>query len=96
MKTFIVETDDNNATAENLREALYHSSTRGYTIKEVHDEEGRMTFAQRERLVQMCKNYNVPFREDDYHPSFGMYEGWIGGRMGTIYVGVEKNGRSHT
>lgn len=45
MKTFIVETDSDDATADNLREALYHSSTQhGYTIKEVHNEESRMTF----------------------------------------------------
>lgn len=66
-----------------------------------HDGKKRMTTKQRDRLWVMCGNYNVPFREDDYFfdPVTEMVEGWVGGsdsRNKTIYVGVEKDGRSHT
>src|ERR1700751_2999954 len=74
------------------------------------DGKVRMTDAQRNRLWQMCANYNVPFREDDYFMSnkqqgigFGWVEGWVGGKDGsgvtsrrTIYVGVSPEGESHT
>ena len=63
----------------------------------------RMTNAQRDKLWQLCGNYNVMFREDDYivrdpNGTFtpGFAEGWVGGKPGTIYVGVEPNGRSHS
>jgi hypothetical protein len=67
----------------------------------------RMTVKQRDKLWQLCGGYNVPFREDDYTTPRtqgggfggpkGMVEGWVGGKgAGTIYVGVEENGRSHS
>ena len=73
------------------------------------DQRARMSDAQRNKLWEMCADYNVPFREDDYVFNYGMVEGWIGGTPGgprfdgskitrpvTIYVGVELNGNSHT
>ena len=69
-----------------------------------------MTQAQRSKLQQLCENYHVPFREDDYWPSAkqtgvgaGWVEGWIGGRDGsgitarrTLYVGVSPDGQAHS
>ena len=74
------------------------------------DGKPRMSLAQRDRLWEMCGNYNVPFREDDYVLSgrqasigAGWVEGWVGGRDGsgitsrrTVYVGVSPEGDSHT
>ena len=65
------------------------------------DQRARMSDAQRNRLWQMCADYNVPFREDDYQLNFnnmqsGWVEGWIGGEPGTIYTGVSPKGDSHT
>jgi hypothetical protein len=52
-----------------------------------------MTEAQMLALWRKCGDYNVPFREDDYHPTFdlptGYVAGWIGDR---IYVGVSPDG----
>lgn len=59
----------------------------------------RMSDAQRNRLWDMCGNYGVPFREDDYtrpHTEPRFVEGWIGGKPGTIYTGVSPKGESHT
>jgi hypothetical protein len=61
----------------------------------------RMNHAQRNALWDKCAGYNVPFREDDYHPQSdlppGYYAGWIGGWEGighrrTIFVGVSPEG----
>lgn len=67
------------------------------------DQRARMSDAQRNRLWQMCADYNVPFREDDYfRDSYGTVEGWVGRYDNnkdypkTIYVLVELDGRSHT
>jgi hypothetical protein len=74
------------------------------------DGKPRMTNAQRDRLWQLCANYNVPFREDDYilagkqaSIGAGWVEGWVGGRDGsgitsrtTLYVGVSPEGESHS
>lgn len=102
-KAFIVETV-NEISESKLREFLYHSPCpSGYTIKEITDTEGRMSFLQREALWNLCCRYNVPFREDDYSGPFrnevplkGWVEGWVGGRPGTIYVGVDPYGRIHS
>lgn len=102
-KAFIVETV-NEISKSKLREFLYHSPCpSGYTIKEITDTEGRMSFLQREALWNLCGRYNVPFREDDYrlYPKDssickGYVEGWVGGRPGTIYVGVDPYGRIHS
>lgn len=49
--------------------------------RHANESQKRMTNAQRNRLWEMCGNYNVPFRENDYYlnPSTGWVEGWIGG-----------------
>lgn len=85
MKTFIVKVADT-VPEDKLREALYHGIPSSYEIEPAReDEEGRMTQAQRDKLWDLCGRYNVPFREDDYHPatfskdSPVMYEGWVGG-----------------
>lgn len=62
--------------------------------------ERRMSNAQRNRLWELCGNYNVPFQEDDYgfanaSPD-SWVEGWVGGKPGTIYVGVSPEGESHS
>ena len=103
---FIIEVTDD-TTADDIKEALYEASivstSEPYGIKETHRKangEPRMTTKQRDRLWEMCGNYNVPFREDDYHEDKawknGFYEGWVGGAPGTIYTGVAPDGRSHT
>jgi hypothetical protein len=45
------------------------------------DQRARMSDAQRNRLWQMCADYNVPFNEADYFldSKDGMVEGWVGG-----------------
>ncbi|HPE52973.1 MAG TPA: hypothetical protein PK852_02540 [Mesotoga prima] len=108
MKRFIVEFDDDeNVDRENLREALYHCpDVRRYDVYPIVEEhkfsngERRMTTQQRDRLWSLCGGYNVPFHEDDYHfVTMGKetwVEGWIGGKPGTIYVGVSPTGRSHS
>ena len=56
----------------------------------------RMTTAQRDALWSLCGRYGAPFREDDYHPSFelpqGYVQGWVGGTTRTIFVGVSPAG----
>jgi hypothetical protein len=78
--------------------------------RESANGEPRMTDAQRNRLWELCGNYNVPFRENDYVLSSkqatigaGWVEGWVGGNMysgivarKTIYVGVSPEGESHS
>lgn len=70
--------------------------------RETHTSVPRMTNAQRDRLWELCGQYDVSFRETDYfNDSSGMVEGWIGGRphageSTTLYVGVEPNGQSHS
>lgn len=121
MKKFIITVSDD-ATEDKVRGLLYlgNASERPETpeymlhvvdVAEVRNQEGRMTFEQREKLWAMCGSYRVPFREDDYsRTQFGtatgvMYEGFVGGRemtgdagrdRRTIYVAVEPDGRSHT
>lgn len=64
----------------------------------------RMTEAQRNKLWELCGRYNVPFREDDYvimsaDSIFGppnWVEGWVGGKQGTLFVGVSPEGDSHS
>lgn len=63
----------------------------------------RMTQAQRDRLWALCGSYNVPFSEDHYQVFKldssmmpGWAEGWIGGKHGTLYVGVSPEGDSHS
>jgi hypothetical protein len=63
----------------------------------------RMTYAQRDRLWEMCGNYGVHFDEKHYQVNLltsnmmpGWVEGWIGGEPGTIYVGVSPEGESHS
>lgn len=127
MKRFIVEVEDyvgessfkNEVTTEHLSIALYdHDEMLNVrNISEVKETwetangKPRMTTAQRDKLWSLCGSYNVPFREDDYHPTIfsssspTMYEGWVGGFElksvdpavpRTIYVGVEPNGDSHS
>lgn len=78
---------------------------KNYALERVSRADGqrRMTNAQRDRLWQMCGNYNVPFNEADYFVyaldasmMAGYAEGWVGGKPGTIYVGVSPEGESHT
>lgn len=64
----------------------------------------RMTDAQRDKLWDLCGRYNVAFREDDYQimapdSIFGppnWAQGWVGGKVGTIFVGVSPEGDSHS
>jgi hypothetical protein len=70
------------------------------------DGKPRMTDAQRDTLWRLCGGYNVPFREDDYAPTFDLPKhwvaGWVGGRDGdgsgrtTIYVGVSPEGQANS
>lgn len=117
MRQFIVKVDttpfNTEVTEDNLREALYHGMPIEHTVREIselnHRSDGtpRMTFAQREKLWQLCGGYNVPFREDDYFTeSTGFVMGWIGGfnhsglpsakEKKTIYIAVEPNGDAHS
>ena len=76
--------------------------TVGETFDEAHDGVpvadalDRFTPAQRDRLVALCIAYGVEFVEDHYWPQFdlppGYVAGWIGGRPGTLYVGVDEDG----
>lgn len=73
------------------------------TVTERADGKPRMTNAQRDRLWALCGGYNVPFREDDYHPTFDLPDGWVAGWIGgcvtgrrTLYVGVSPEGESHS
>lgn len=66
--------------------------------------EGRvMTDAQREKLRSLCEQYGVTFRETDYRVNpqdsgwmKGWAEGWVGGEPGTLFVGVDPDGSSHS
>lgn len=66
--------------------------------------EGRfMTDAQREKLIWLCERYGVEFAESDYQVipqdsgwQRGWAQGWVGGEPGTIYVGVDPKGASHS
>jgi hypothetical protein len=57
-----------------------------------------MTAAQEATLRRLCDGYKVTFDTADYHPQFdlptGYVAGWIGGRPGTIYVGVDVVGNA--
>lgn len=76
--------------------------------QETADGMRRMSQAQRNRLWDMCGNYNVPFCENHYFiDRYGFAEGWIGGnehataerggtKKPTIYTGVSPEGESHT
>lgn len=115
MRRFIVEAEDDDvSSAEDLYGMLYMNlPSFSYNVREIpepnHRADGtpRMTFAQREKLWQLCGGYNVPFREDDYFTeSTGFVMGWIGGfnhsglpsakEKKTIYVAVEPNGDAHS
>lgn len=56
------------------------------------------TEAQLNRLRILCENYSVPFNEDDYLPAFdlpaGWVCGWVGGKPGTLFVGVSPEGEA--
>lgn len=67
----------------------------------VVDARKTMTSAQEARLRLLCKRYNVRFDPTDYHPAAlatwsGWVEGWIGGKPGTLFVGVSPAGASHS
>lgn len=55
------------------------------------------TEAQEATLRRLCEGYRVEFNYSDYFtkdfslPS-GYVTGWIGGKPGTIYVGVDSDG----
>ena len=55
-----------------------------------------MTNAQELALRRLCQGYNVQFQVEHYHPQFDLPEGyvagWVGGAVGTIYVGVSPEG----
>lgn len=55
-----------------------------------------MTDAQELTLRRLCDGYNVPFDRSHYTPQFDLpgdyVAGWVGGRPGTIYVGVDAHG----
>ena len=99
-KKFIVEVENDCEGAKAIKSLLYLGRRSDETpadlagievfeVTEIVNHEGRMTFEQREKLWALCKGYNVPFRETDYHRSaigYGSYadlppsyEGWVGG-----------------
>lgn len=62
-----------------------------------------MNQAQEAKLRTLCTRYSVPFIEEHYltfeadscmMPAWT--EGWIGGKPGTIYVGVSPEGEAHS
>lgn len=62
-----------------------------------------MTPAQEEKLRFLCDRYSVSFDPAHYmiYPETssmmrGWAEGWVGGSEGTLYVGVDPEGRSHS
>lgn len=62
-----------------------------------------VTDAQYEKLADLCERYGVPLDLQDYRviPKSsgwmpGWVEGWVGGEPGTLYVGVDPEGRSHS
>lgn len=55
-----------------------------------------MTVAQRDRLQELCRNYRVDFKEENYTKQFDLPEGWVAGWVGPIYVGVSPQGDSHS
>lgn len=59
-----------------------------------------MTEAQKAKLIQLCERYGVPFVAEHYRPQFDLpadyVGGWVGGEPGTIYVGVDSEGRAHS
>lgn len=67
-------------------------------------ESQHINSAQEARLRLLCKRYGVRYDYRHYHPAtlqatgmmFGWVEGWIGGQPGTLYVGVDPAGRSHS
>jgi len=62
-----------------------------------------MTDAQVARLTRLCEAYDVAFDPTHYlvygansWMMPGWAEGWVGGKPGTIYVGVSPTGESHS
>ena len=62
-----------------------------------------MNEAQRNALKNICERYRVTFKEEDYtvYPASssmmaGWAEGWVGGMLNTIYVGVSPEGQIHS
>lgn len=55
-----------------------------------------MTPAQETRLRELCASYHVEFDPEHYQPQFdlpsGYVAGWVGGKPGTLYVGVSAEG----
>jgi hypothetical protein len=63
----------------------------------------KMNHAQEAKLRLLCHRYGVEFNADHYivfGPASSMMagwaEGWIGGKPGTLYVGVSPAGDSHS
>ena len=52
-----------------------------------------MNQAQRMALMDLCARFNVPFNPGNYHHPFDLPDGWVAGRVGPIYVGVDPEGR---
>lgn len=74
----------------------YYARVWGLTVTD-------MTDAQEEKLRDLCERYGVEYDPEHYrlYPSnasmmAGWVEGWIGGQPGTIYVGVDRDGSSHS
>lgn len=110
IKEMTIEEDQQYIKNEAL---LRMANLRDFLVNEQIVVDGKkMTNAQRDRLWELCRQYNVPFREDDYRiqteaifgSPAGWVEGWVGGinhsaGMGsaqTIYVGVDPEGNSHS
>jgi len=57
-----------------------------------------MTRQQRDRLVTLCVSYGVEFDPMHYQSMFDLphdyVAGWVGGRPGTIFVGVSPEGEA--
>lgn len=63
-------------------------------------EDSCLTREQEAALRGLCAGYDVVYNPDHYRPSFdlpvGWVSGWVGGKPGTIYVGVSPQGEANS
>jgi hypothetical protein len=52
-----------------------------------------MTDEQIVALAKLCDRYNVPFRMQDFAPTFDLPSDYVAGWVGPIYVGCDADGR---
>lgn len=52
-----------------------------------------MNEKQEAALRELCGRFSQEFRPEDFRHPFDLPEGWVAGWAGSIYVGVDPEGR---